>query len=133
MRASIVGVYKGMLMNMRMVSDHGIDHDKHSARKHNSQRKQIQSGQLLMQYEERQKSTYKGRDRVISAGFRRAENALRPDIEENTQPIGHEAKNQCKGDVPKRRHPLSLDQRNHQRAEPTAESFNDDDLKCAPG
>ena len=46
---SIMGVYKGMLMNMNMISDHGINHDKHGPRQHNSQRKQIRSSQLLMQ------------------------------------------------------------------------------------
>ncbi len=86
-RASVVGVYEGMLMNMRMISDHGIDHDEHGPRKHDSQRKQIHSGQLLMQDEKRQKGADKRSDRVVSAGFRRAENTLRPDVQENTQPV----------------------------------------------
>jgi hypothetical protein len=86
-RASVVGVYEGMLMNMRMISDHGIDHDKHGPRKHDSQRKQNHSGQLLMQNDKRQKSADKRGDSIVSAGFRRAENTLRPDVQENTQPV----------------------------------------------
>ena len=85
-RASIVGMYEGMLMHMRMVSDHGINHNKHSARKHNSQSEQIHSGQLVMQDEERQESTYKWGDSIVSACFRRAENTLRPDIQKILNP-----------------------------------------------
>ena len=108
-RASIMGVYEGMLMNMRMVSDHGVNHDEHGPRKHDSQRKQIHSGQLLVQDEERQKSTYKRRDSIVSAGFRRAENTLRPDIQENTQPVCHIAEKQRKRNISKCRHLLSLE------------------------
>ncbi len=132
-RASVVGVYEGMLVNMRMISDHGIDHDKHGPRKHDSQRKQIHSGRLLMQDEKRQKSADKRSDSIVSAGFRRAENTLRPDIQENTQPVCHIAEKQRAGNIPKGRHLLSLEQRDRQRTESAAEPFDDDDLKGAFG
>lgn len=132
-RAPIVGVYEGMLMDMSMISDHGIDHDKHGPRKHDSQRKQIHSGHLLMQDDKRQKGTDKRSDSIVSACFRRAENALRPDIQENTQPVCHIAEKQRIGNIPKSRHLLSLEQRNRQRTESAAEPFYDDDLESAFG
>ena len=132
-RASIMGVNKGMLMNMSMVSDHGVNHDKHGPRKHDSKRKQIHSGQLLMQDEERQKSTYKRSDSIVGACFRRAENTLRPDIQENAQSVCHIAKDQRKRNIPKSRHLLSLEQSDRQRTESAAESFYNDDLERAFG
>ena len=132
-RAPIVGVYEGMLMNMRMISDHGIDHDKHGPRKHDGQREQIHPGQLLMQDEKRQKGADKRSDRVVSAGFRRTENALRPDIQENTQAVCHIAEKQRIGNIPESRHLLSPEQRDRQRTESAAKPFDNDDLEGAFG
>ena len=47
--AAVMGMDKGMLMNMRVVPDHGVGHHKRGARKHDRQSKQVRSRQLFAQ------------------------------------------------------------------------------------
>ena len=85
----VVGMYKGMLMNVNVVADNSIDDDKRSSRQHDGQSKQKPPGQLLMQDDKRQKRPDERRHRIISAGFRRTKNTLCPDIQKDAETVRH--------------------------------------------
>ena len=51
-RAAVMGMDKGVLMDMSVVPDHGVGHDKRGACQHDGKSKQVRSCQLFMQNEE---------------------------------------------------------------------------------
>ena len=50
--AAVMGMDKGVLMDMSVVPDHGVSHDKRGACQHDCKSKQVRSCQLFMQNEE---------------------------------------------------------------------------------
>ena len=95
---SVVGVGDGMGVQVGVAAFQGVDHNLGRARDHHRQRDQVQGRQLFPQKREGKRRPDEGGHRVIGAGLRRAEGALGPDVEENAEPVGHEAQNEGRPD-----------------------------------
>lgn len=131
--AAVVRVHKGVLVQMRVVADERIHHNERGAGKHDREGDEIDARELFVQEHERQKRPDERRHGIVGAGFRRAEIALRADIEENAQPVRHKAEQQRKAGIAQRRERLARDQRDQERARAAAEPLERDDLIGAPG
>ena len=131
--AAVVRVHEGVLVQMRVVANQRIDHDERRTGEHDREGNQIDARELFVQEHERQKRPDERRDGVIGAGFRRAEIALRADIEEDAQTIRHEAQQQRKANTAQRREGFARDQSDQKRARAAAEALDRDDLIGALG
>ena len=92
--AATVKMRVDVLMRMRVMPYERVDDYEPSSRNHHDERAEVDPRQAFFQQKKRNKRPDERRDGVIGARFRGAKHILGAHIQEDAEPVGHEAENE---------------------------------------
>ena len=126
--AVAMGMAVDVRVHMAVLHGYGVLSQQHRRNRHNDQAHIKLHTRPLSQQEHAQHRAKERRDGIKRAGFGRAQIFLRPDIEVDTQAIGHKAQEHDHRDPPKRREAFAAYQRNSQAADAAENALDRRDL-----